>query len=483
MCRFSSLGGMYSSVAQQIFGNYMEAGKVMGLAPFGRPRIPVHEFLELDGNRLKFSNKVQKRFKNQERWPTNKDCYEDLAASVQRALEFALLHMTKHLRDLTDEVNLCMAGGVALNSVANQRIIEEVGFKNVYVIPSAEDSGVAIGAAYLGLWELGRTHCKRQLCNDGLGRTSASSEIDRAIQSVPDIVVYRPANLLKETAARLSHGQIAGWFQDGSELGPRALGQRSILCSPCPRDAKEVLNARVKFRESFRPFAPAILAEEAPNWFDFGYSPADSPFMLRVVPFRPQRRACVPAVVHVDGTGRLQTVTQEQNGLFHDLIRQFHTMTGVPILLNTSMNVQGEPIVETPTDAIWCLLGTGLDFCVIHDWLITKREGFRTILDYVPEVVADEYTIRLKVSNHALETNIHIEDAVSVRTSTPWGKADISLPLRLLPILSKVDGRRDGHSLADVMSAEMTAQNLVHELLLLRRMHMIRFRRSHVGLD
>jgi len=171
----------------------------------------------------------------------------------------------------------------------------------------------------------------------------------------------------------LCDGKIIGWFDGRSELGPRALGQRSILCDPRRPDGKEILNRRVKMREPFRPFAPAVLLEEAGNWFELDGAAPDSPFMLRVCEVKREKRNEVPAVVHVDGTGRLQTLTRETNGRFYELVQSFHERTGVPILLNTSFNRMGEPIVETPRDAIECLLNTGLDGCVFDDRIVCKK--------------------------------------------------------------------------------------------------------------
>jgi carbamoyltransferase len=480
MWRFFTLGGMYSAVAEQIFGDPMDAGKVMGLAPYGEPRLPVEEFLGFEGDRIRFPNLVQQRFQHRERWPGHERSYRDLAASAQQALEVALLRLVTRLRKMTNESALCLAGGVALNSVANQRICVEAGFDHVFVVPAADDSGVALGAAYLGLWDLGGARPGRQIRSDAHGRAASPTEVEEAVRAVPDVVATRPRDLLEETVDRLLRGEIGGWFQGGAELGPRALGQRSIVCSPCGPGTKEALNARVKFREEFRPFAPSVLADQAREWFDFGPSPAESPFMLRVVPFRECRRDRVPAVVHVDGTGRLQTLTAEDNGRFYELVAHFYARTGVPMLLNTSMNVRGEPIVETPADALWCLLGTGLDFCVVHDWLVTKAESFHTILDYVPAVVADYYILRMKVRGHALGTSIEGDDAVTVRTSTPWGKADQVLPLWLLPLLRGIDGQRDGHALARSLPNSPSASILVRDLLLLRRMHLIDFQKPHV---
>ena len=481
MSAFASIGGMYSAVAQQIFGELMDAGKVMGLAPYGRPTIPTEEFIHFDGVRLHFPNLVQHRFRYKDRWPAKKEIYQDLAASVQQALEVTLLGIARRLFNTTKERNLCLAGGVALNSVCNELLSREAGFEQLYIVPAAEDSGCAIGAAYLGLWKYRSDWEPRQLRKDSFGRQPADSEVEDAIRRVPQVTAHKSANLVDEVAGRLSSGQIGGWYQGGSELGPRALGQRSIICSPGMQGAKEMLNTRVKFRESFRPFAPAVLAEKATEWFDFGTSDEESRFMLRVVRFRPERRALVPAVVHIDGTGRVQTVTDE-DGTFYELIQRFHVLTGIPMLLNTSMNVRGEPIAETPEDALWCLLGTGLDFCVINDWVITKVSNFHDVLNYVPEIVADEWTIRLGVTDNTLCKTIEQEDAVVFRVSTPWGKANTVLPLRLLPLVSNIDGKSTGRAIAARLSNAQPL-SVLHDLLLLRRMHIAKLREPHVSHD
>jgi carbamoyltransferase len=187
-------------------------------------------------------------------------------------------------------------------------------------------------------------------------------------------VVYS-TDVLSDAVQLLCDGKIIGWFDGGSELGPRALGQRSILCDPRSPDAKETLNRRVKMREAFRPFAPAVLLEEAASWFEFGDTSPESPFMLRVCKVNPKRKDEVPAIVHVDGTGRLQTLTRDNNDRFYQLVRRFYDKTGVPMLLNTSFNRMGQPIVETPADAIGCLLDTGLDCCVFEDRIVFKCQS------------------------------------------------------------------------------------------------------------
>jgi carbamoyltransferase len=372
MPRFGSLGGMFSAVATQIFADPMEAGKVMGLAPYGTPEIPSSAFFDLARGSFNFLDNVPKMFAAGEQWPERAQEYMNLAASVQSALEDAVLYLARHLKSLCPSENLCYAGGVALNSVANERIIREAGFKRVHIPPAAEDSGPAIGAAYYGLWQLTGHNTRREMVTDACGRLYHPTAVSSCIEKFPQVRVIKTDDSINEAVERLCNGEIIGWFDGRSELGPRALGQRSILCDPRRPEAKEILNRRVKRREAFRPFAPVILKEEVENWFELRDAPPESPFMLRVCEFKADKAAQVPAVVHVDGTGRLQTVTREANSRFFELVKKFYEATGVPILLNTSFNVMGEPIVETPEDAIRCLLNSGLDCCVFEDHVILK---------------------------------------------------------------------------------------------------------------
>lgn len=373
MATFGSLGGIFSAAAEQIFGEVAEAGKVMGLAPYGKPAFPTSEFFDITNGRFHFKDTVPLRFRHAERWPNRKEEYEALAASVQSALEDALLYLVNHLRELCTSDNLCYAGGVALNSVANERIIRESGFKNIYIMAAAEDSGTAIGAAYHGLWQLTQHNSRRPILHDAPGGIYTPEDVSAAINSNENVHVVNSTDAISDAVELLCDGKIIGWFDGGSELGPRALGQRSILCDPRLPEAKDTLNRRVKMREPFRPFAPAVLLEEASNWFEFDGTPRESPFMLRVVDVKSEKRNAVPAIVHVDGTGRLQTLTRENNGRFYDLVRKFHEKTDVPVLLNTSFNRMGQPIIETPADAIACLLNTGLDCCVFEDRIVFKK--------------------------------------------------------------------------------------------------------------
>lgn len=375
MMPFTSLGVMYQAVAQQIFGQWDAAGKVMGLAPCGSAALPVEHFLSVEADaRIVFHDNVHQAFRTRERWPDHAEVYADLAASVQRALEVALLALVEHAWRLAPAPVLAYAGGVALNSVANTLIASRAPFDRLFVMPAAEDNGTAIGAALLGLGPISTI----PLEHDALGLAWDAADIDRAIDSLsPDerarFTVQHTEAPCRTTARLLAAGRIVGWLQGRSEFGPRALGQRSILLDPRRPDGKDLLNARVKHREAFRPFAPAILEEHVADWFDLPprVEPV-SPFMLHVWPFRPERRPEVPAVVHVDGTGRVQTLGRA-NGRFRQLVEAFYAETGVPMVLNTSFNDAGEPIVESPTDALRCFLATGLEILVLEDRVLTKR--------------------------------------------------------------------------------------------------------------
>jgi carbamoyltransferase len=394
MPKFASLGGMYGAVAAQIFGHVSEAGKVMGLAPFGQVSIPPEDFYSVEDGLFRFSSTVPERFAFQGAWPLHQRLYADLARSVQNALEEALLLIVRRLSRLSGQKVLCYAGGVALNGTANERILREGGFNRVYIPAAAEDSGVAIGAAFYGHWLLAGYSAGSKVSSDQCGRPYGAWEVAAAIEEVPVVSVPTPAgsSIYRETARRLTAGQFGGWFEGGSELGPRALGQRSIVADPRRIETKAELNSRIKQREAFRPFAPAILEEHAPEWFDFEGTDPHSPLMLRVVAFKPEKAALVPAVSHVDNSGRLQTVSAGTAPSFYRLIAAFRDETGIPLLLNTSFNGPGEPIVETPADALWGMLACGLDFVVVEHRMIERKAGVFTLLDLTPTILADAAT-------------------------------------------------------------------------------------------
>jgi carbamoyltransferase len=382
---FGSLGHMFSAVAYVTFADYMEAGKVMGLAPYGRPVYPSADWFRYEKQRLMFSNKVAQRFKGHPGWPHRREELADLAASAQATLEDALGRVLEHIRDLGLPRRLAYAGGVALNSVANHRVVAPK-VDELFVLPAAEDSGTALGAAYHGLSLLAPRTRPRRLVSDSLGRRASDAQIDAALKELPYVEELAGQDTLDATVALLADGAIVGWFEGGAEFGPRALGHRSILCDARRPDGKDVLNARVKHREAFRPFAPVTLEEHAREWFDIEATTQPMAFMLEVCPFKSHVK--FPAVVHVDGSGRVQVLSRDVKSRLRELVLRFNKRTGVPMLVNTSFNVAGEPIVETPRDALWALLFTGIDYVNIEGRLFGKASGWAGPLTLIPIATA-----------------------------------------------------------------------------------------------
>ena len=300
--------------------------------------------------------------------------HRDVAASVQAALEEVALHLARYLRDATKADQLCLAGGVAYNCVANSRIWRESGFKEVYIPSAAGDSGAAMGAALWHCVRQGRMRGRAVMNACDWGPQFSEAECLQALQQ-SGLVGQRLSDeeLCEKTAFELSCGRLVFWFQGRMEWGPRALGHRSLLADPRREDMRAVINAKVKQRELFRPFAPSVLEEEAANYFDL---PAPSPFMLFTAPVKPSAKGLIPAVVHVDGSARVQTVDRDSNPRFRRLIEAFARRTGVPVLLNTSFNVQ-EPIVCTPEDAIRCFLRTDVEWLVLGHLLVGRPAAGR----------------------------------------------------------------------------------------------------------
>ncbi|MFO1099455.1 MAG: carbamoyltransferase C-terminal domain-containing protein [Xanthobacteraceae bacterium] len=379
------LGAMYSRVSSYIFADWNKCGEVMGLAPYGRPNA-FKPLVEIHDGELAFPEWgldfdkpwLVDRERNWETSPSMRH-WEDLAWRMQDDTEKALLERAKWLRETTGAKNLCMAGGVALNCVANGRIQREAGFDNVWIQPAAGDDGIAIGCAYYGYLEVLKKPRSSVMDHAFVGRPytdrEARAAVDKALVRA-QTVTTDCANICAETAKLLADGHVFGWFQGASEFGPRALGNRSILADPRRPDIKDKLNSRVKHRQAFRPFAPIVLAERVDEIFE---GAEESPFMLLVKRVRPEWTDKIPGIVHVDGTARIQTVREDQNARLYRLLKEFDAITGVPVLINTSFNVKGEPIVETPDDAIACFLNTGMDYLALHDMLIAKKRLHRVI--------------------------------------------------------------------------------------------------------
>jgi carbamoyltransferase len=404
-----SLGALYLAITQYLgFDRFGDEFKVMGLAPYGAPDA-VGELRDLvrllPGGRFELNlayfchwsggagmtwddgePKLERIYSDAlvaklgPARPQDEPVgprHEAIAASLQVVFEEALFHVLNGLHERTGQARLCLAGGCAMNSVANGKIRERTPFTDVFVQPAAGDNGTALGAAF-HVWhqQLGRP--RRFVMRHGSWGPSfddeaCSAALDERRGELEGLGcgVHRiedDAALCDWTAARIAEGLVVGWFQGRMEWGSRALGNRSILADPRRADMREIINTKIKFREKFRPFAPSVLEEAVDDFFDGAVS---DPFMLHVHPIREARQAQIPAVTHVDGSGRLQTVSAETNPIYHRLIRAFAALTGVPVLLNTSFN-ENEPIVHRPSEALDCFLRTRMDVLVLGTRILTK---------------------------------------------------------------------------------------------------------------
>ncbi len=428
-----SLGLLYSAFTYYT-GFKVNSGeyKLMGLAPYGNPiyeekikqLVDVKEdgTFRLDQNYFNYAtgltmtnNNFNNLFGQKPRNPKNEKITQfhmDIAASIQKVTEEIMISLAKSIRSEYGIKNLCLAGGVALNCVANGKILEEKIFDNIWIQPAAGDAGGSLGAA-LALWhiELG----KKRLINSNddmkgsyLGTEFSQDEIENELKSIGahfETISYE--ELINKTADLLSEEKAIGWFQGRMEFGPRALGGRSILGDPRSDKMQKNLNLKVKYRESFRPFAPSVLREDLSEWFDMN---VDSPYMLLVANINSDKkiqmtdkqknlfgieklnikRSEIPAVTHVDYSARVQTVTKKNNNRYYDLISKFKKKTGCPVVVNTSFNVRGEPIVNTPTDAFNCFMGTELDYLVIGNCILDKtKQDINLKKDYTKEFELD----------------------------------------------------------------------------------------------
>jgi len=409
-----SLGMLYLAITQYLgFPSYGDEFKVMGLAPYGEPRF-TREIaslvrlgndgqFELDLSYFRhasegvqmtwedgsptigtvFTPKLESLLGPARRRDQPVDArHEAMAASLQAVFERAAMHVLRHVQKATGSTKLCLAGGCAMNSVANGKIREETGFRDVFIQPASGDNGTALGAAFYACHQLAGQPRAFVMQHGYWGPSFDDGAVVAALDAQEEFIAGQgcgrrmwtdEAALDDWTAAQIAGGRVVGWFQGRMEWGARALGNRSILADPRRADMRDIINTRIKFRERFRPFAPSILEEALDEYF-VGAVP--DPFMLQVYPVRPDKRAVVPAITHVDGSGRLQTVSARSNQRYYDLIRAFARITGVPMLLNTSFN-ENEPIVLTPEQALDCFLRTSMDVLVIGRHVL-ERDVART---------------------------------------------------------------------------------------------------------
>lgn len=379
----ASIGFLWEKIAKYLGFSEYDACKVMGLAAYGDPepyREHYRQILKLlpdgrfcvDNDVLRFRvedySGLTTLFGVDPRSPRDEMTrdYADITASLQAATDEVMVHIVEHATRSLNTRNLCMAGGVALNCVTNGRIAETGLCENLYIQPAAHDAGTALGAALLIWHDLTSGQERDEMRHAYYGPDFSNAEIEAALQK-QNVVHKRVDNITKEVAHLLAGQKIVGWFQGSMEFGPRALGNRSLLADPRHPAMRERLNRVVKNREDFRPFAPSVLAEHAQNWFDIPTPCPASDFML--VGYRALQPEKIPAVVHADGTSRIQTVHHDLNPRYHQLISEFHRITGIPLVLNTSYNDR-EPIVCTPTDAITTFQRTNIDYLAIGDFLV-----------------------------------------------------------------------------------------------------------------
>ena len=368
-----SIGGFYAAVSRYVFGDMNDVGKLMGLAPYGRAGTVSGTAFSMEGGRLFVDDAwkagLTRPATDYAAFIADFQYYADVALWAQREVERAVAAMFRDRLARFPHAQLCYTGGVALNAVANARLLDDGMVDALYLEPAAGDNGLALGCAFYGWMKvLGQDRVPHD-GNTCFGRRYMRDEIRDALAGweAPDL----PHDaMIAQVAKLLADGKTVGWFQGGSEFGPRALGHRSILAHPGAPGLRDHINAAIKFREDFRPFAPAVLPAHAAEWFEAG---RDSPYMILVDRTKSVHRDALCNVTHVDGTARVQTVDARWNAAFADLIEAFRALTGIPVLLNTSLNRRGMPIVETPGQAVALFAETALDALVLEDFLVVKR--------------------------------------------------------------------------------------------------------------
>jgi len=447
------LGWMYDNISAILgfsspYANLGEPGKTMALAAYGRESAEFRSpWIKLQGFSLDFSGfqkwihdqgycsfcrmdgKKNSIIKNEE---NISPFAKNMAFKVQQELEKSMIHLVKEMKKKTGSKNLCLAGGVALNSITNAKIASRDIFDEVFILPACHDGGQSLGLAYYGYLRLMKKRknmgvsanlsINTQIPNFNivplrhamLGRNYSADKICKLLKRarIPFYKFSQQDDVTSEAALELSHSKIIGWFQGGSEIGPRALGSRSILADPRDESMKDFLNTRIKFRERFRPFAPSVLKERASEVFEMK---GKSPYMLLVVPVRGDWLGKIPAVTHCDGTVRVQTVDSKIQPFFYQLIKKFEQITNVPLVLNTSFNFSGQPIVETPRDALKCFLFTEIDCCYLENLKIEQPDEAEMYLSWTQgcnfSIEKDKVTKEKKIYIHTSQGTFSISES------------------------------------------------------------------------
>ena len=386
-----SLGWFYAAFTEWLgFKAYSGEGKVMGLAAYGNPISDLTQKVktvciddETQGYRIdptfiyygarnhsrRFTNKLIELF-GPPRQPESEltDYHQNVAYAVQKQLEEVATRLAKKLLSKSGSRNLCVSGGVAMNCKMNGVLSSLSEVENIFINPASHDSGASLGAGLLAGKEFGISPTRNTLTHAYWGPSFTDDEIEKAL--IHCKLSYRKSDdITQEVAERLAKGEIVGWFQGRAEVGARALGGRSVLANPMIKEMKNIINAHVKYREAFRPFAPSMIEEVKDKYM---VNPKDSPFMILAYPFQDNFQELFPSIVHVDGSVRPQTVKKQNNPIYWDLINKFGRLTGHPVILNTSFNVRGEPIVGTPQDALRCFYSTGMDALALGSFLVKK---------------------------------------------------------------------------------------------------------------
>ncbi|MGY4262811.1 MULTISPECIES: carbamoyltransferase family protein [unclassified Bradyrhizobium] len=478
----NSLGLLYLETIRYLGYGLFDEYKVMGLAPYGDPApyrelfAQFYELLDKGGYRVhldRIAPALVRHIEVRRKGMPFTQQHRDVSASLQEALERIVFHILRHHREATGMTRLCLAGGVAHNCTLNGKLLYSGLFDDIFVQPAAHDAGCALGAALIVSNELGRPAPRERLSGVYWGPDLGNEQaIERELNAWSGhLDIQRSDDIASSAADWMANGAVIGWVQGRSEFGPRALGNRSILADPRPTDNKNRINEMVKKRESYRPFAPSVLVEDASEFFELPGGTRELPFMNFVVRVREAQRSVLGAITHVDGTARLQTVSRETNPAYWDLINAFKKRTGIPILLNTSFNNNAEPIVDSVSDAIVTFLTTDLDGLVVGPFLVKKRTA--TLQDWSALGVslppyASLHRVRSHVAVDRQETVCEIRTGPSTRDS-------MRISQELFEILMRVEGEASLGGLLDAtMLGQARREDLVKELRLVWELRGIR---------